>query len=414
MIKKFGSLALALILALTISAAPIGSAYSYADSETTNVTEPVEPTDATAPVETLEVNAPKEATEPIRTAGTTYTGTFPTLPTGSEAIAQTAINLAWPYGTAKSVYSYRGGSATPEFKAALDAVFPNRSGWGAKPKVGASCDVFTETCVRYSGYDKSVPRGLTDAFSYYPKHPEKWTKTGISKVKDMQPGDVILWKKSNGTGHACIFVKINGVGYLAEAHYNAEEYGCIDKKASDYTPSKYTYFNIYRANAAFSGSLEKGYKGTNVTHLQNFLNWAGFDCGTADGSFGKKTDAAVRAFQEAAGLKVDGKFGKASLAAAKTYIPTSGPIIHEPPAKKTYSGAFPNVGTKGLKYKKRSAEVKKMQKFLNWYGNYKLKIDGYFGKKTRTAVKSFQKKEKLKVDGVFGKACLKRAKTIKK
>ena len=55
-----------------------------------------------------------------------------------------------------------------------------------------------------------------------------------------------------------------------------------------------------------------------------------------------------------------------------------------------------------------------MQKFLNWYGGYRLKTDGKFGKSTRAAVKDFQRKERLKVDGVFGKACLKRAKAIRK
>lgn len=351
-----------------------------------------------------------------------YTGTWPALPGGQEAIAQTAINLAWPYGTAKSKYSYHGGSATAAFKVALDAVYPNRSGWGAKPKVGASCDVFTETCVRYSGYDTKVPRGYTDAEKYYPAHPEKWTYTGVYKVKDMQSGDVILWRKASGTVHACIFVRINGVGYLAEAHYIAEEYGSIDKKASDYDPSKYKFFGVFRANSAYQGSLDKGYKGTSVENLQKFLNWAGFDCGTVDGSFGSKTDAAVRAFQTSAGIKVDGRFGKASLAAAQAYIPDNPPVVHAQPAaptvvKKGYSGSFPKVGKKGLKYKKKAKknkQVKKMQKFLNWYGGYRLKTDGKFGKSTRAAVKDFQRKERLKVDGVFGKACLKRAKAIRK
>lgn len=446
--KSFRSIAIMLALIVAVSMAPIGDIYSFADEPTgtevttgtdgtttpdgTGSTDPTTGNEEGDPANELEgdvspnedPNIIPEPTVPEAPARTdiVYTGTWPALPGGQEAIAQTAINLAWPYGTAKSKYSYHGGSATAAFQVALDAVYPNRSGWGAKPKVGASCDVFTETCVRYSGYDTKVPRGYTDAEKYYPAHPEKWTYTGVYKVKDMQSGDVILWRKASGTVHACIFVRINGVGYLAEAHYIAEEYGSIDKKASDYDPSKYKFFGVFRANSAYQGSLDKGYKGDNVKHLQNFLNWAGFDCGTVDGAFGSKTDAAVRAFQTAAGIKVDGRFGKASLAAAKAYIPDNPPVVHAQPAaptvvKKGYSGSFPKVGKKGLKYKKKAkknSQVKKMQKFLNWYGGYKLKTDGKFGKATRKAVKNFQTREGLKVDGIFGKACLKRAKKIKK
>jgi hypothetical protein len=61
-------------------------------------------------------------------------------PAGSTEIVNKAIELAWPYGTPKEVYKYEGGSPTEEFKSALDAAYPDRSGWGKKPKAGASCD----------------------------------------------------------------------------------------------------------------------------------------------------------------------------------------------------------------------------------------------------------------------------------
>lgn len=58
--------------------------------------------------------------------------------------------------------------------------------------------------------------------------------------------------------------------------------------------------------------LKKGSKGDAVRALQGVLNARGFDCGEADGSFGSKTDAAVRAFQKANGLAVDGSVGEAT------------------------------------------------------------------------------------------------------
>lgn len=58
--------------------------------------------------------------------------------------------------------------------------------------------------------------------------------------------------------------------------------------------------------------LKKGCKGAAVRALQAVLNAGGFNCGEADGSFGSKTDAAVRKFQEAKELVVDGSVGVAT------------------------------------------------------------------------------------------------------
>ena len=56
--------------------------------------------------------------------------------------------------------------------------------------------------------------------------------------------------------------------------------------------------------------LKKGSKGEAVRMAQEALNEAGFDCGTADGIFGQKTESAVKAFQEEAGLDADGVIGE--------------------------------------------------------------------------------------------------------
>ena len=47
-----------------------------------------------------------------------------------------------------------------------------------------------------------------------------------------------------------------------------------------------------------------------VKTLQQLLNAKGYSCGTADGSFGAKTEAAVKKFQKAKSLTVDGSCGK--------------------------------------------------------------------------------------------------------
>jgi len=50
--------------------------------------------------------------------------------------------------------------------------------------------------------------------------------------------------------------------------------------------------------------------GDDVREVQKRLNKLGFNCGTVDGIFGKKTDIAVRNFQSDSGLTADGIVGK--------------------------------------------------------------------------------------------------------
>ena len=63
----------------------------------------------------------------------------------------------------------------------------------------------------------------------------------------------------------------------------------------------------------------------------------------------------------------------------------------------------------------KGSEVRKLQQFLNWYGDYGLAIDGEVGRKTMWAVRYYEGREKLKpVDGLFGEKCLARAKEVRR
>jgi hypothetical protein len=57
-----------------------------------------------------------------------------------------------------------------------------------------------------------------------------------------------------------------------------------------------------------------------VEELQQALSEAGYDPGAADGNFGRRTEAAVAAFQEANGLSVDGRVGPETASALNSAL----------------------------------------------------------------------------------------------
>lgn len=68
------------------------------------------------------------------------------------------------------------------------------------------------------------------------------------------------------------------------------------------------------AKVSNSSKLTSG-KTLEIKAAQQKLNDLGYNCGTPDGSIGKKTTAAIKAFQKDWGLTVDGKLGPKTLAA---------------------------------------------------------------------------------------------------
>lgn len=86
--------------------------------------------------------------------------------------------------------------------------------------------------------------------------------------------------------------------------------------------------------------------------------------------------------------------------------------------KPSYTNVYRYVGNidrnLAIQFGEYSDRVKKLQKFLNWYGEYNLVVDGICFESTVKAIKDFQKKEDLTVDGKFDNNCLRKAKAIKK
>lgn len=114
---------------------------------------------------------------------------------------------------------------------------------------------------------------------------------------------------------------------------------------------------------AEAAALKKGSKGTEVKYLQQNLIGLGYLEGDADGSFGAKTEVAVRAFQEDYGLLSDGSAGNATQTAVNN-------------------------------------AVVRLQVELEKVGCAPGTADGHFGSKTQKALKEYQRTRALEVTGV--------------
>ena len=153
------------------------------------------------------------------------------------------------------------------------------------------------------------------------------------------------------------------------------------------------------SSASGMPTLRKNDRGDNVAKLQEALISLGYLTGTADGNYGDKTVAAVRAFQKANGLTVDGSagtetqnvlFGGSAVKATAKATATPRPQTTNGPASAS------------LKQGSRGDSVRQLQKKLIDLGYLSGSADGVYGSKTVAAVKAYQKANKLKADGVAG------------
>ena len=126
--------------------------------------------------------------------------------------------------------------------------------------------------------------------------------------------------------------------------------------------------------------LKKGSSGLAVKQLQQALSDLGYHPGAADGQFGSKTEAAVKAFQGDHDIVVDGIVGDI------TWLNIDEADTSNPTIKKGSTGN----------------PVRRAQKRLTLGGYDTGGVDGIFGASTESAVKRFQKDFGLAQDGIVG------------
>ena len=135
--------------------------------------------------------------------------------------------------------------------------------------------------------------------------------------------------------------------------------------------------NGYSSLSASSGSS------SNVTALQASLKANGYYSGNADGDYGSGTEAAVKAYQRAAGLRVTGVAG-----------PSTQRLLYGG-TKETGSYSKLEIGSSG-------SAVKRLQYALYELKYYDGEIDGEYQSATYNAVMLFQEVNGLYVDGIAG------------
>ncbi len=112
---------------------------------------------------------------------------------GNLDINATALELAWPTRNNTLI-------ATPQYTAALDAVGLSSYAYDEWVRMGASCDAFVATVMRYSGVDPDfyccgVGNSSRGIYQYLISHPEKYQLIGYGDdTSIVQPGDIRIYQ----------------------------------------------------------------------------------------------------------------------------------------------------------------------------------------------------------------------------
>ena len=142
-------------------------------------------------------------------------------------------------------------------------------------------------------------------------------------------------------------------------------------------------------------TLEFGSRGTEVLSLQKALEALGFDPSGTDGKFGRGTQNAVKAYQQARGLEADGKAGTQTLTKLYNELGSAGA-----------SGSASSASglTRTLRRGYTGSDVTTVQTRLKELGYYTGALDGKYGSGSIAAVAAFQKRCGLKADGLVGQS----------
>lgn len=108
-------------------------------------------------------------------------------------------------------------------------------------KIGASCDAFVATVLRYSGADPNVVCcGVSNMRRYFENHPELYEKIpNLGNTSNLQPGDIRI-----SSDHVEMYVIENGTGKIASASHGDRT---ADHGINYYADSSFAIYRLKRS-----------------------------------------------------------------------------------------------------------------------------------------------------------------------
>ena len=170
-------------------------------------------------------------------------------------------------------------------------------GCAYQDKAAYDCSGLTKEAGRLAGI--SLPHGATSQWKG-----NWWAQKGsIENLPSNMLAFVFNQEESSETmSHVGIYL---GDGYVVDARGHAQ--GVMHKPLESYPWDHYgILIGLTEEEVTNTETFALGSKGPAVASLQKRLNNAGYDCGAADGIFGKKTESAVKNLQAALGQMANG------------------------------------------------------------------------------------------------------------
>ncbi len=160
-----------------------------------------------------------------------------------------------------------------------------------------------------------------------------------------------------------------------------------------------------------AGTVREGTRNADAQRVQKRLIDLGYLRGEADGWFGEKSVAALKAFQQKNNLNADGVAGPETiavlfsyLAISVDYVPTAVPVSTVPPTTSVTATPEPITPENVVVIKQGVSgnAVLRLQQRLTLLGYYTAAMDGVCKADDAAAIRVFQKLNHLTVDGAAG------------
>lgn len=165
--------------------------------------------------------------------------------------------------------------------------------------------VHVSSAYRCSAWNKAVGG---ESNSYH-----RYGRAADIKVEGIAPAEVAKYAESMGVLGIGLY-ETDADGYFVHVDTRSEKsfwYGQKQEKRQSFGGAREQEggYDLELKN------LKIGSRGETVRALQILLSGRGYSCGSIDGAFGAKTDAAVKKYQKANGLTADGIAGKKTMSA---------------------------------------------------------------------------------------------------